>query len=86
MSLNTKQNTKPGTRRRAALAASRRNAFTLLELLLSLTLIVIATGLIGYILQLYSRNFVTQTEKHPPHGAGKRRIEHDCSRRPSCRD
>lgn len=41
---------------------TRRSGFTLLELLLSLTLIVVATGLIGSLLQMYAGNFKTRTE------------------------
>ncbi len=37
-----------------------RSAFTLLELMLSLSLIVLATALIGSLMQFYSRNFVAR--------------------------
>jgi hypothetical protein len=42
----------------------RRNraAFTLLELMLSLSLIVVATALIGNLMHIYSRNFATRGE------------------------
>ncbi len=39
-----------------------RRGFTLLELLLSLALIVLATGLIGALMQIYSSNFATRGE------------------------
>lgn len=42
---------------------SKRSGFTLLELMLSLALIVVATGLIGYLLQMYSRNFASRSEE-----------------------
>ena len=38
----------------------KRNAFTLIELLLSLSLIVLATALIGSLMQIYSHNFATR--------------------------
>ncbi len=53
---------------RAAVVASegkqtmKRNAFTLIELMLALSLIVVATALIGNLMQLYSRNFATRGE------------------------
>ncbi len=37
-----------------------RSAFTLIELLLSLALIVVATALVGSLMQLFSRNFATR--------------------------
>ena len=40
----------------------RRAGFTLLELMLSLALIVVATALIGFIMQLYSRNFTEKSD------------------------
>ncbi|MCR9294538.1 MAG: hypothetical protein NXI32_17610 [bacterium] len=42
--------------------AHNRAAFTLIELLLSLALIVVATGLIGYIMQMYARNFSSKAD------------------------
>lgn len=39
-----------------------RSGFTLVELMLSLALIMVATALIGTIMQLYSRNFTKHTE------------------------
>lgn len=41
---------------------SRRAGFTLIELMLSLALIVVATAIVGYIMQLYSRNFTKHNE------------------------
>ncbi len=38
----------------------KRKAFTLIELLLSLSLIVLATALIGSLMQIYSHNFATR--------------------------
>ncbi len=38
----------------------KRTAFTLIELLLSLSLIVLATALIGSLMQIYSHNFATR--------------------------
>ncbi len=46
----------------ARIERSRRAAFTLIELLLALALIVVATGLIGYIMQMYARNFTTKAD------------------------
>lgn len=42
------------------LKPAERAAFTLIELLLSLALIVLATALIGALLQMFSRNFVSR--------------------------
>ncbi len=41
---------------------SKRSAFTLLELILALSLVVVATALIGNLMHLYSRNFATRGE------------------------
>jgi prepilin-type N-terminal cleavage/methylation domain-containing protein len=41
-------------------AGKKKGGFTLIELLLSLALIVVATGLIGYIMQMYARNFTSK--------------------------
>lgn len=41
-------------------SSSSRGGFTLIELLLSLALIVVATALIGSLMQLYSRNFASR--------------------------
>ncbi len=41
---------------------SPRAGFTLLELMLSLTLIVVATALIGSLMQMYARNFASRGE------------------------
>lgn len=40
----------------------KRNAFTLIELMLALSLIVVATALIGGLMQMYARNFATRGE------------------------
>jgi type II secretory pathway pseudopilin PulG len=40
----------------------RRNAFSLIELILALALTVVATTLIGYLMQLFSNNFTTRGE------------------------
>lgn len=42
--------------------ARTRRGFTLLELILSLSLIVVATTLIGFLMQMYSRNFATRAD------------------------
>lgn len=41
-------------------SSTSRSGFTLVELMLSLSLIVVATALIGSLMQLYSRNFATR--------------------------
>jgi prepilin-type N-terminal cleavage/methylation domain-containing protein len=40
----------------------KRRAFTLIELILALSLIVVATAMIGSLMQLYARNFATRGE------------------------
>ena len=40
----------------------KRSAFTLMELLLALSLVVVATALIGSLMQMYARNFATRGE------------------------
>ena len=40
----------------------KRKAFTLIELMLALSLIVVATALIGSLMQMYARNFATRGE------------------------
>ncbi len=40
----------------------KRKAFTLIELMLALSLIVVATALIGNLMQMYARNFATRGE------------------------
>lgn len=40
----------------------KRKAFTLIELMLALSLIVVATAMIGSLMQLYARNFATRGE------------------------
>ena len=42
--------------------AGMRKGFSLLELMLALALIVMATAIIGSLLQMYSRNFATRGE------------------------
>lgn len=42
--------------------AAKRKGFSLLELMLALALIVMATAIIGSLLQMYSRNFATRGE------------------------
>lgn len=40
----------------------KRSAFTLMELMLALSLVVVATALIGSLMQMYARNFATRGE------------------------
>ena len=40
----------------------KRRAFTLMELMLALSLVVVATALIGSLMQMYARNFATRGE------------------------
>lgn len=40
----------------------KRKAFTLMELMLALSLVVVATALIGSLMQMYARNFATRGE------------------------
>jgi prepilin-type N-terminal cleavage/methylation domain-containing protein len=40
----------------------KRRAFTLIELMLALSLVVVATALIGSLMQMYARNFATRGE------------------------
>ena len=40
----------------------KRSAFTLIELMLALSLVVVATALIGGLMQMYARNFATRGE------------------------
>jgi competence protein ComGC len=50
------------TRRWMKRASEHHSAFTLLELLLALSLIVVATALIGSLMSLYARSFITRGE------------------------